>query len=441
MTVAAGGQEKRGQEKREQAMKVAVVGLGKIGVPLAVQFARHGCGVTGCDVNPERAADINAGREPFAGEANLAEWLRETVDAGSLCATTDTTAAIAQADVAVVIVPLIAGPDHRPDFRILESAVDAVAAGAHPGLLICFETTMPVGATRRLGERIAKQSGLTLGDDLHIAFSPERVYSGRIFADLATYPKLVGGLDPASTTRAADFYRQVLPDAQVWPMHSAEAAELAKLAETIYRDVNIALSNELARYAAGRDIDVSEVIRASNSQPFSHLHDPGIGVGGHCIPHYPWFVIADDPAATLMPAARRLNDGQPAWILDRLAQHLGGLIGRRVLVLGLSYRSGVKEPTSSPGIDLVRLLPPRGAEAHAHDPLFDDAEIQGFGATPALLTGLGEFDAIIVQATHPEYSKIDWNACKPGAVVVDGRNALDPAAIRQAGLIYLGIGR
>lgn len=425
--------------------KVAVVGLGKIGVPLSVQFAVKGCDVTGCDVNPQRVADINAAREPFPGEARLAELLAQTVQAGQLRATTGTTDAVAASDVVVVIVPLIAGDDHLPDFSVMESAVDAVAAGAHPGLLICFETTMPVGATRRMAGRIAEQSGLRLGQDFFVAFSPERVYSGRIFADLATYPKLVGGVDDASTERAAAFYASVL-DAEITTMHSAEAAELAKLAETIYRDVNIALSNELARYAHSRGIDITQVIAASNSQPFSHLHDPGIGVGGHCIPHYPWFVIADDNEATLMPTARAINDSQPAWALQLLADRLGpgGLKGRCVMVLGVSYRADVKEPTSSSGVDLIRLLLAAGARTLANDPLFDDAEVAAFGAEPASLDALSQCDAIIMQATHAQYEAIDWSTIKPGTIVVDGRNALPLHArntIVEAGGSVMGMGR
>lgn len=422
-------------------VKVAVVGLGKIGLPLSVQFALNGCDVTGCDVSEGRVAEVNEARNPFPDEALLDERLRAAVKRGGLRASTDTTAAVRDADVVILIVPLYAGADHTPDLSIMESAADAVADGAHPGLLIVVETTMPVGATRRLATRIAERANLTLGQDLLVAFSPERVYSGRIFQDLATYPKLVGGIDAESTKRAAAFYRDVLPDAEVRPLANAETAEMAKLAETIYRDVNIALANELARYATGRGIDIGEVIDSANSQPFSHLHQPGAGVGGHCIPHYPWFVIADDPDAIVMPAARTLNDGQPGWILDRIAGATGGLDGKRVLVLGVSYRAGVKEPTSSPGIDLIRLLPQRGALAFAHDPLFDDEEIAAFGATPASLDALGEFDAIIVQAAHDEYATIDWTACKPGAVVVDGRNTLRRADVEAAGAVYLGIGR
>ncbi|HVL90100.1 MAG TPA: nucleotide sugar dehydrogenase [Actinomycetota bacterium] len=421
--------------------KVAVVGLGKIGLPLSVQFALNGCDVIGCDVSEARVAEVTTATNPFPDEAHLDERLRAAVKRGQLRATTDTTAAVRDADVAILIVPLYAGPDHTPDVSIMESAADAVADGLHDGMLIVVETTMPVGATRRLAQRMEQRSGQTPGSGFFMAFSPERVYSGRIFADLLAYPKLVGGLDAESGKRAAAFYRSVLPHVEVRELANAETAEMAKLAETIYRDVNIALANELARYADGRGVDIGQVIAASNSQPFSHIHEPGVGVGGHCIPHYPWFVIADDPEATLMPAARAINDGQPGWVLDRVASEIGGLEGKRVLVLGLSYRAGVKEPTSSPGIDLVRLLPERGAAAYGHDPLFDDDEIAAFGATPATPEDLGEFDAVIVQAAHPEYGRIDWSGCKPGCAVVDGRNTIDRASVEAGGARYLGIGR
>lgn len=406
-----------------------------------MQYAGAGARVIGCDVNPARVEQVQKAQCPFRDEDELPERLSAAVDAGLLTATTDTAAAVREADVAVVIVPLAAGDDHRPDFSIMESAVGDVARGAHPGLTVCFETTLPVGTTRRFGGHIAASAGLEIGVDLGVAFSPERVFSGRTFRDLATYPKLVGGLDAASAEQAASFYRRVLPGVEVRIMGSAEAAEMAKLTETIYRDVNIALANELGRFAAERAIDITEVIAAANSQPFSHVHAPGAGVGGHCIPHYPWFLVSDDPGAKLILTARRVNEEQPGWLLDRLSERLAGLDGRSVLVLGLSYRAGVKEPTSSAGIELVRLLLERGAKTFAHDPLFSDEEIRRYGATPAGLGELASFDAVIVQATHEEYRAIDWGTLRPGAVLVDGRNALERAPIEAAGVVYLGVGR
>ncbi len=212
-----------------------------------------------------------------------------------------------------MIVPLMLSDEQLPDYRMIDPATDAMAVGLRPGTLVIFETTLPVGDTRRrFGPAIERGSGLAVGDGeagFLLAFSPERVYSGRVFHDLATYPKLVGGVDAASTERALAFYRSVLP-APVWDLTTAEAAEFAKLAETTYRDVNIALANEFARYAERVGVDVLEVIRGANSQPFSHIHQPGIGVGGHCIPVYPHFLISRAPELQIPELARRVNDGQ-----------------------------------------------------------------------------------------------------------------------------------
>ncbi|HJR93191.1 MAG TPA: nucleotide sugar dehydrogenase, partial [Acidimicrobiia bacterium] len=237
-------------------MKAAVVALGKIGLPLAVQIASKQVPVVGADVS-ERVVDlVKEGIPPFPGEAELDERLRQVVSEGLLAATTDTTAAVADADVVVVVVPLMTDANGVPDFAAMDSATGALAAGLRPGTLVSYETTLPVGTTRnRFGPMLEGSSGLTLGDDLFLVHSPERVFSGRVFADLRKYPKLVGGVDDESTRRGVEFYERALdfderPDLPrpngVWAMESVEAAELAKLAETTYRDVNIALANEFA---------------------------------------------------------------------------------------------------------------------------------------------------------------------------------------------------
>lgn len=421
--------------------RVAVVGLGKVGLPLAAKYALAGLHVTGCDVSADRVAEINAGTNPIAGEEGLDEAIPKLVAQGTLTATTDTRGAVRGADVVIVIVPLLAKGHGQLDFANLEAATDAVAAGAHEGLTVIYETTLPVGTTHRFAERLAAASGLGIGTQLFVAFSPERVYSGRILADLQTYPKIVGGVDPASGVRAREFYERVLTGVDVVEVANAEAAELVKLAETTYRDINIAYANELARYADRRGIDVDEVIALANTQPFSHIHAPGVGVGGHCIPHYPHFLLFDSAGSELIRLARVINDGQPAWVAGRLAEVLGGLGGRRVLVLGVSYRENVKEITSSPGVDLIKLLPGMGARVSASDPYFDDDEIRALGAEPASPDQIGEFDAVILQAAHDEYARIDWERLRPGQVVCDGRNALDPDRITRSGAVYLGVGK
>src|SRR5439155_879076 len=263
---------------------VAVVGLGKIGLPLAAQYASKGMRVIGCDVLADVVESINAGVAHIHEEAGLEEAVAAAVAAGTLSATTDTTGAAKQAGVVVVIVPLIVAPDRSMDYRNIDAATRAVGRGLRRGTLVVYETTLPVGTTRqRLGPMLEKESGLKAGADFHLAFSPERLYAGRIFEDLRRYPKIVGGIDEASTKAAVDFYRSVL-DAEVWAVENTETAEFAKLAETTYRDVNIALANQLALYAASREVNVSEAFKAANSQPYSHIHRPSLGVGGHCIP-------------------------------------------------------------------------------------------------------------------------------------------------------------
>ena len=421
---------------------VAVVGLGKVGLPLAACYTLAGLQVTGADVSPERVAEVNAGRNPIAGEEGLDDAIASAVADGTLRATTDTTAAVRDTDVVVVIVPLFAMGGGKLDFSALDTATDAVADGAHAGLTVIYETTLPVGTTRRFAERLADRAKLELGAELFVAFSPERVYSGRILRDLEAYPKIVGGVDPASGAKATDFYTRVLLSVDVVEVANAETAELVKLAETTYRDINIAFANELARYASERDVDVDEAIRLANTQPFSHIHSPGAGVGGHCIPHYPQFLLADGADAPLVRLAREINDQQPGWVVDRLADALGGLEGKSVLVLGTSYRENVKELTSSPGVDMIKLLSARGAAVSANDPYFTDDEIRRLGAEPVPLSDLSRFDAVILQAMHDEYGAIDWaTALRDGQVFFDGRNRVDPGRVAAAGATYLGVGR
>ena len=422
--------------------KVAVVGLGKVGLPLAACYTLAGLTVIGADVSSDRVAEVNAGRNPIAGEEGLDDAIATAVQAGTLRATTDTTEAVRASDVVVVIVPLFAVGGGKLDYSALDAATDAVADGVHPGVTVIYETTLPVGTTRRFAERLADRSKRELGSDLFVAFSPERVYSGRILRDLEAYPKIVGGVDAASGAKATDFYRRVLRGVDVVEVANAETAELVKLAETTYRDINIAFANELARYAAERDVDVDEAIRLANTQPFSHIHSPGAGVGGHCIPHYPQFLLADGADAPLVRLAREINDDQPGWVIDRLDDALGGVQGKSVLILGTSYRENVKELTSSPGVDMIKLLGARGATVHANDPYFTDDEIRRLGAEPAALGDVGTFDAVILQAAHDEYAAIDWaTALRRGQVFFDGRNRVEPARVSAAGATYLGVGR
>lgn len=422
---------------------VCVVGMGKIGIPLAVQCARAGSRpVVGCDINPETVRAVNNGRIVME-EEGLGEALAYAVRAGRLRATGDTGDAVRDAAVVLVIVPVGLTDSYEIDFTSIDAATLAVGGGLQRGTLVIFETTVPVGTTRgRLAHLLEHASGLAAGRDFALAFSPERVYSGRIFRDLATYPKVVGGLDAASGERAGAFYEEVL-GAEVRILGSCEAAEYVKLVETTYRDVNIALANEFALFAEAHGLDVQEVIATANTQPFSHVHQPGVGVGGHCIPVYPYFLFHSWDDFRLPPLARAINDGMAAHAVALLEGALGDLDGRRVLILGLTYRENVKEVAFSSARRLRRELHHRGASVFGHDPLLSEDEQRALKVEPIALVPPPAVDAIIVQAYHRSYEGLAFAAFDGLRVVLDGRAALPPDArhaLEARGIRYLRIG-
>ncbi len=433
----------------ENRMRIAVVALGKIGLPLAVQFASKGHEVIGVDVNPHTVDLVNEGKEPFPGEAHLAEKLAELVPAGRLRATTDYAEAIPGVDAVVVVVPLFVNDETwQPDFAWMDEATKSLAAHLTPGTIVSYETTLPVGTLRgRFKPMIEQISGLEEGRDFTLIFSPERVLTGRVFADLRRYPKLVGGLSEDGTRRGIALYQQLLdfdvredlpqPNG-VWDMGSAEAAEMAKLAETTYRDVNIGLANQFAVYADKIGVDVQRVIDACNSQPYSHIHRPGIAVGGHCIPVYPRLYLSTDPDASVVRTARSFNATMPQYVVDRAKEILGDLSGLRVVVLGASYRGKVKETAFSGVFPTVDALRAAGAQVLVQDPMYTDEELEGFGWQPY---HLGEnVDVAIVQADHPEYSKLT-PADLPGVrLLLDGRRVTNPALFVGVPRITIGGG-
>lgn len=419
---------------------VAVVGAGKMGLPLAAQFASHGWSVIAVDIDPKVVDSINEGLSHVGEEPGVSELIADAHATGRLRATLDGTAAAGEADVVILIVPVMLDEDLHPDHRAMDAAVEAIAPGLHPGSMVVFETTLPVGATRgRYAPRLAEVSGLILEADLFVAFSPERLYSGAALRNLATYPKLVGGLDEPSTARAAAFYDSVL-DADVVAMSSAEAAEFAKLADTTYRDVNIALANEFGRYADRIGVDVLEVIAAANSQPYSHIHEPGLGVGGHCIPVYPHFLLDHAPELELVALARKVNDGQVDVAVELISQALGTLVDQTVLVLGLTYRHGVKELAYSRALALIRGLKERGARPFAYDPLVTTGEIERTGAQPWTWGQVEpSVQAIITQTADPLWQALDATWFPGLDLFLDGRNSLRELAL-PGGVLYRGMG-
>ena len=427
---------------------VAVVGLGKIGLPLAVQYALHDRCVLGCDIDPHVVETVNEGKSHVQEEPGLARDLADVVSKGLLSATCHTTEAVRQAGVVVVIVPVAIDAKHEVNFEAIDAATTAIAVGLQPGTLVIYETTLPVGTTsRRLARLLEQTSQLKAGRDFFLAFSPERVSSGYVFRDLSIYPKIVGGIDEKSIAAAVAFYRSVL-EAEIITMTSVDDAEFVKLIETTYRDVNIALANEYACFADARGLDVAAAIAAANTQPYSHIHMPGVGVGGHCIPVYPYFLLAgaeetphsDYPMLMLPRYARRINDAMAEYAVRRIEGITGSLAGQSVLILGVAYRGDVREVAFTSAKLLQDALVEHGATVYAEDPLFSADELHVLGYTPLPPLVENKIRAIILQATHKSYQSFDFGRFVSCRVVLDGRKTLNHEKIESLGMRYVSIG-
>ena len=342
-----------------------------------------------------------------------------------------------------MIVPVVVDERREIDFGPIDAATRDLAANVAKDALVIYETTLPVGTTRdRFGPMLtaAMASSSTGTSSSPSARSGSSSVASSL--DLQRYPKIVGGTSPESTRRAVEFYRSVLDEGtEVWAVADAETAEMTKLAETTYRDVNIAYANELARFAARRGLDVTEVIGAANSQPYSHIHQPGVGVGGHCIPVYPHFLFNGEPDLRLPPMAREINESMARFTVDTIEDRIGSLDGQPVLVLGIAYRGDVNEDAFSSAFQLRDELRAAGARVHGHDPYFSADHLRELDFEPYELGSGVPVRVAILQAAHEAYRSLD-PAVLPGLeLFVDGRNALERDPFERAGVGYVGIGR
>jgi nucleotide sugar dehydrogenase len=273
-----------------------------------------------------------------------------------------------------------------------------------------------------------------------LAYSPERVSSGVIFRDLGAYPKVVGGLNEASADAVVAFYHAAL-GAEIIRVASCDDAEFVKLIETTYRDVNIALANEYAIFADARGLDLAAATAAANTQPYSHIHDAGLGVGGHCIPVYPYFLMEGAAEGLALPRrSREINDGMAEYAADRLEAVLGDLRDQTILLLGVAYRGDVRE-TAFTSASLVRdVLLARGAHVFADDPLYTPAELDSMGYSPLPESQRAEVRALVLQAAHSAYATLDLGRFPACQVVLDGRRGLQREKVEAAGMRYLYIG-
>ncbi|HWG91112.1 MAG TPA: nucleotide sugar dehydrogenase, partial [Candidatus Thermoplasmatota archaeon] len=435
--------------------RVVVVGLGYVGLPAALCFARAGFDVTGVDINPAAVRAIERGQSPLPDAATDAE-VEEAVKSGRFRATTVAADAVRDADLVTVCVPTPVTHDHKPDLVPLQKASEAIGKGlrAGRGTVVCYESTVFPGCTERECVPILeRESGLKAGRDFGIAYCPERVNPGDPDHTTSKMARVLGAQDERSFQVAFTAYSKAIPS----PIHrvrDVRTAEAVKVFENTQRDVNIALINEFARLCPLLGLDVHEVIAGCKTKFNFVPVSPGPGVGGHCIPVDPYYLIEEARGhgfePRMMATAREVNDATTRHVATATLQEIARAMDperAKVAVLGLAYKGGVADLRESPAEEIVKGLAPRVAVLAVHDPRIEPDRVLKATGIPAftLEDAVSGSHAITIATDHPEFKELDWQRvaalAAPGAVVVDSRNVADPGAVKAAGLRYWGLGR
>ena len=420
---------------------VAIIGLGYVGLPLAVEFAKGGFKVIGYDVSERVCRSLMEGRSHIqdVSSADVAKLVRQ----GLFEATTDESR-LNEADAVSIAVPTPLVKTRDPDMSYVIAAAEAVSRTAHKGLLVVLESTTYPGTTREVLLPILTKLGLTVGEDVFLAFSPERVDPGNPKYHTKNTPKVVGGITPACTELATALYAAVID--QVVPVTTTEAAELVKLLENTFRSVNIGLVNEMAIVCDKLGVDVWEVIDAAATKPFGFMKfTPGPGIGGHCIPldpHYlAWKMRTLNYKTRFIDLASEINSQMPAYVVGKVAQALNEerkpVNGSRVLVVGVAYKPDIDDIRESPALDVMRLLEADGAEVVFHDPFVPSYREDGHSRSGVALTAaeLERADAVVIVTNH---RTVDYQMLMDHAsLVVDSRNAMARTIRTRARVVSL----
>jgi UDP-N-acetyl-D-glucosamine dehydrogenase len=415
-------------------MKIGIVGLGYVGLPLAVAFAEAGHEVVGVDTDPRKVEALGAGRSYVDDISDQAlAPLGDRIMASAEYEALESCAAV------IVCVPTPLTSSREPDLTYLNEAANALAKVLQAGQLVVLESTTYPGTTRERLLPILEESGMSAGEEFHLAFSPERIDPGRTDYTIRTTPKLVGGVTEACTERARELYSLICDEVLV--LSTPEAAELAKLLENIFRSVNIALVNELSQLCDRLGIDVWEVIDAASTKPFGFMRfEPGPGMGGHCLPVDPFYLAfkarEHDFYPEFIELAGKVNRAQPAFCVDRIARALNdagkAVHGASVLILGVSYKAGVGDTRESPALQIIRRLRELGAEVAYHDPHVTELpELQLSSAELPAALELADIAAIVTAHPEHDYEKVVESA----PLVVDFRGVT--RGIRAGNLVRL----
>ena len=411
---------------QKRQAKVGIIGLGYVGLPLAVEFALHGFNVTGFDVDTWKVGEINGSRS-YIGDVKTADVAR-AVEQQKLRATTDMSR-LHDMDAIDICVPTPLRKTRDPDLSYVVQAVEAVKARLRRGQLVILESTTYPGTTDEVVQPALEEGGLKAGTDFHLAFSPERVDPGNVKYSTKTIPKVVGGINRESTDLAADLYGAIIDT--VVRVSSTQVAEMVKLLENTFRAVNIGLVNEIALMSHRMNIDVWEVIDAASTKPFGFMpFYPGPGLGGHCIPIDPfylsWKARQSGFEARFIELAGHVNGSMPAYVVERISEALNtrkkAINGSRIHLLGVAYKKDVSDMRESPALDILELLERRGAQVSYTDPYVPRLQHGITDLRSADESSLNGIDCAVICTNHAAFDYAAMPQRYP--LIVDTRNAL-----------------
>ena len=431
----------------ERKITVCIVGLGQVGLPTALLFADAGFTVTGYDINEKIIHTLNAGRCHF-NEPGLNALLSQCIAKKRFRATSDFPRALKESDVVIICVATPLGSNNRPNLDFLKNACGMIAKNPLKDKLVVIESSIPPGTTRNLVAPILRKNRHALGKDFWVVYIPERLAPGQAIEEIARTARIIGSYDATGAEMARALYKNVIKNDIV--VTDVNVAETSKLVENTYRDVNIAFANETAKICESLGIDIMEVIRVANTHPRVHVHTPGVGVGGPCIPKDPHLLISPVGGKELdlkvIPQAREVNDSMPEHFTDQVEKALlrgkKRISGASVLCLGVTYKGNVSDTRDSPAQAVIQALRVRGAEVSAYDPISTDV----FGAkrVKTLSEGIKQADAVLILTDHDEFKKLDWKKVgrqlKKSAILADGRRIVPQDAAKALKDRFIAVG-
>ncbi len=416
--------------------KVCVVGLGYIGLPTACTFADRGIEVIGVDNNPEIITGLQQGRLHLY-EPGLEELVQRVLTSGKL----KVSSVPETADAFIIAVPTPFHAGKKADMSYVRSATESILPHLHRGSLVVLESTSPPRTTSDLVRPILESTGLQAGRDFLLAYSPERVLPGRILHELVENARVIGGIDSASAQAGSELYGLIVRGQII--QTDATTAEMVKLMENTYRDVNIAVANEFSRLAERFGIDIWEAIQIANLHPRVKILSPGPGVGGHCISVDPWFLVESAPDLTpLIRTAREVNDSQPGYVLEQVSKLLGDLNGKTIAAFGLAYKPDVDDFRESPAVHCVELIQKAGARVRVYEPFLRD-HLPAINTFTSAEETVQSCDLLLLLVNHSVFHQIDPGVIRtktPAQIVLDTINGWEGSIWKQAGFNFYRLG-